>query len=103
MNLSQKFPIYVFGTGAFGRDVTFALVAQGYNVQGFISNTEASSEIDNLRVYRWDELETLSDKQILIAIFNPNFALSMFLAQARAVMQKKFSCHGIFMVTSRIC
>jgi FkbM family methyltransferase len=84
MNLSQKFPIYVFGTGAFGRDVACALVAKGYNIHGFVSNTEASSEIVNVRVYRWDELEISSVTQILIAILNPNFALSMFLAQARA-------------------
>ena len=89
MNLSKNFPIYVFGTGTFGRDVAHALVTQGYDVQGFISNTEASSEIDNVSVYRWDELGISSDKQILIAILNPNFALSMFLAQARACSAEK--------------
>ena len=49
-----------------------------------------------------DELEILSDKQILIAILNPNFALSMFLAQARACNAENFHAMG-FMVTSRIC
>ena len=48
MNLSQNFQSTFLALGFWQRR-SLALVAQGYNVQGFISNTEASSEIDNVR------------------------------------------------------
>jgi len=84
MDLSPQSPMYIFGTGSFGRDSAQALAANGFDVHGFISNTETSSEINQLKVYRWEELRDLANAQILIAILNPNDALSLFPAQARA-------------------
>lgn len=84
MYLSPQSPTYIFGTGSFGKDVAKALAASGFNVLGFISNKEKSSRINQLKVYQWEELGDLANAQILIAILNPNDALSLFTAQAKA-------------------
>ena len=82
MNLSNKSPIFIFGTGSFGRDTAKALQINGYNVRGFISNTETSSDINKLPVYSWKGLQGHADIQVLIAVFNPDHALPLFLKEA---------------------
>jgi len=84
MNLSPQSPTYIFGTGSFGQDTAKILVENGFDIRGFISNKEKSSEINQIKVYRWEEVHDLANGQILVAVFNRNDALSLFIEQAKS-------------------
>lgn len=83
MELKSELPIYVFGTGQFGRDVARSFLSIGFDVAGFISNTETLPVLNLIKVFRWEDLTDTENMQILIAILNPNDPLSFFTEQAK--------------------
>ena len=69
--LVQTRPIWIFGTGSFGRQLCNIFLQQGFQVVGFIETEPKQKKILNLPVFAWPELaETDKQAQLVIGIFN---------------------------------
>ena len=64
-------PIWIFGTGSFGRAVARACVSQGVKVQGFVQTKPTAPYVDELPVRAWDALKPADRAMaLLIGVFN---------------------------------
>jgi FkbM family methyltransferase len=71
MPLDSERPVWIFGAGSFGRDVSTTLKKKGFDVVGFVETTPRMSECQGLPVRSWGELGD-DDKraQLLVGIHN---------------------------------
>jgi FkbM family methyltransferase len=69
--LDSRRPVWVFGAGGFGRDVSRALKNKGFGVAGFVETKPRVSECQGLPVRSWGELGP-DDKraQLVVGIYN---------------------------------
>jgi FkbM family methyltransferase len=68
---SKQEPVFIFGTGSFGRSVARACAAKGIEVRAFIQTTPTAHSVDGIAVRSWAGLsEGEQDLPLLIGIFN---------------------------------
>lgn len=64
-------PVWIFGAGKFGRDLSSVLRKRGFNVAGFLETEPKQREISGLAVLSWLELNDIQrSMQLAIGIFN---------------------------------
>jgi hypothetical protein len=64
-------PVWVFGTGSFGRTLARALATSGFDVKGFVQTRPDSLIVDDLPVRGWSELSKRDCQMtLLVGIFN---------------------------------
>lgn len=64
-------PVWVFGTGSFGRTLAKALATNSFEVKGFIQTRPTSLVVEGLPVREWSELSKNDyEMPLLIGIFN---------------------------------
>lgn len=64
-------PVWVFGTGSFGRAVARACASEGVDVQGFVQTEPFDAFVDGLPVRSWRGLNSIDrDMSLLLGIFN---------------------------------
>jgi FkbM family methyltransferase len=93
MPLDSGRPVWVFGAGGFGRDVSTALKKKGFDVAGFVETKPRASECLGLPVRSWAELGA-DDKraQLVVGIFNRDTPLDGLHALA-----EQAGCKDIFL------
>lgn len=70
-------PIWIFGSGNFGRDLCKILTNVGYHIQGFIDSDPKSEKVFDLPVLAWRELHPGQlNAQLAIGIFNRDTPLN---------------------------
>ena len=83
--LSQDQPIWIFGTGQFGRDVCQILRQRGYDVAGFIETKPKNPTTCALPVMAWEQLSKAQlGCQIVVGIYNRGMPLDELEALARS-------------------
>jgi len=69
--ISKDKPIYIFGSGGFGKSVFKALRANTFEVAGFIETNPKNAQVEGLPVYSWGDLsKELHSAQLIMGIFN---------------------------------
>ena len=69
--LDKTSPVWIFGAGLFGKDLSSILHNRGYEVAGFIESKPKQKKIIGLPVLDWQELDESQRKmQLAIGIFN---------------------------------
>ena len=77
-------PVWIFGTGQFGRDLCRALQKVGHPVDGFVETKPAASEVMNLPVLDWSRWAAAhSAAPLCVGIFNRGMPLDQLEALAR--------------------
>jgi FkbM family methyltransferase len=77
-------PVWIFGTGKFGRDVCCALQEIGHPVAGFVETKPAASEVRCLPVLEWTQWAAAhSAAPLCVGIFNRGMPLNQLEALAR--------------------
>lgn len=69
-------PIWIFGSGRFGRTLCMVLTQEGYPVHGFIDSNPRSEKLLDLPVLTWRELQPAQlEAQLAVGIFNREMPL----------------------------
>ena len=78
---SKREPVFIFGTGSFGRSVARACSANGIEVRAFIQTTPTAHSVDGIALRSWaDVSESEKDLPLLIGIFNRDTPFDRLLA-----------------------
>jgi hypothetical protein len=73
MPLDSTRPVWVFGAGGFGRDVSTALRRKGFDVAGFVETTPRVSECLGLPVRSWTEMMGIYNREFDTCTRSPVF------------------------------
>lgn len=77
-------PVWIFGTGQFGRDLCSALLKTGLSVAGFVETKPSSPEVLGLPVLGWQQwAPEHAAEPLCVGIFNRGMPLDQLEALAR--------------------
>jgi len=80
---TKREPVFIFGTGSFGRSVAEACIANGIEVKAFIQATPTAHSVDGIAVRSWAGFsEGEKDLPLLIGIFNRETPFDSLVALA---------------------
>lgn len=64
-------PVWIFGTGSFGRDIAAVLRRQGFTLAGFVETTPKTDSVLDLPVRSWQQLTADERRgQLAVGIYN---------------------------------
>lgn len=82
---SKREPVFIFGTGRFGRSVAKACVVNGIQVRAFIQTSPTAQNVDGIALRSWADLsEGEKELPLLIGIFNRETPFDELVALATA-------------------
>lgn len=83
-NLPAGKPVWIFGTGQFGRDLCKALLQTGHSVAGFVETKPSAPEVMGLPVRDWQQWSSAhTSAPLCVGIFNRGMPLDQLEALAR--------------------
>jgi FkbM family methyltransferase len=69
--LSKTKPVFLFGSGEFGKDVAKVLKAHGYAIQGFINTSPKENVVNEIPVFSLEDIRQQDlSAPVLVCIFN---------------------------------
>jgi FkbM family methyltransferase len=83
--LASDRPIWIFGSGQFGRSLCRVLKQEGFRVEGFIDSNPKNEKVFDLPVLTWQELKPDQlEAQLAVGIFNREMPLDELESIARS-------------------